>query len=115
MIRYLWNGMLRANREPRGDHPTQKPLGVMSWCLKRLPQECHTILDPFMGSGTTGVSAVQAGKRFIGIEKEEQYFDSACKRIAAAYSQGSLLLPPQPARIAANQLTLGLLECGAGK
>jgi len=57
-IRYLWNGMLRANKEPRGIHPTQKPLGVMRWCLNQLPADAGVILDPFMGSGTTGVACV---------------------------------------------------------
>jgi DNA modification methylase len=82
-IRYLWNGFARANGEPRGDHPTQKPLGVMEWTVGQL-SEIGTILDPFMGSGTTGVAAVKLGHRFIGIEKEAKYFDIACKRIQAA-------------------------------
>lgn len=51
--RYMWNGMLRANKEPRGDHPTQKPVGIMQWVISHLPTETQTIIDPFMGSGTT--------------------------------------------------------------
>lgn len=64
-------------------HPTQKPLAVMRWCIEQagMPQ---TILDPFMGSGTTGVAAVQMGRQFIGIEREPKYFDIACKRIEEA-------------------------------
>jgi DNA modification methylase len=81
-IRYQWNGMLRANNEPRGEHPTQKPLQVMEWAIKQLPDGCTTILDPFMGSGTTGVAAVGLGLKFIGIEREQKYFDAACRRIA---------------------------------
>ena len=87
--RYLWNGMLRANKERRGDHPTQKPVGVMEWCLSFLPDD-QTILDPFMGSGTTGVACANLGRKFIGIELEQKYFDIACERIDAAYSQGRL-------------------------
>ena len=85
--RYMWNGMLRANKEPRGDHPTQKPVGIMTWCISHLPDGSNTILDPFMGSGTTGVSAVQMGRKFIGIEREPKYFDIACQRIETAQAQ----------------------------
>ena len=88
--RYMWNGMLRANKEQRGDHPTQKPIGIMKWCIDHLPSGCETILDPFMGSGTTGVAAVQMGRTFIGIEREQQYFDIACERIENAQRQVSL-------------------------
>ena len=88
--RYMWNGMLRANKETRGDHPTQKPIGIMKWCISHLPDGCKTILDPFMGSGTTGVAAVQMGRKFIGIEREQKYFDIACERIENAQKQESL-------------------------
>lgn len=91
-IRYMWNGMLRANGEARGDHPTQKPIGVMKWAIGHLPEPNKTILDPFMGSGTTGVAAVQMGKEFIGIEREPKYFDIACKRIEDAQRQGDMFI-----------------------
>lgn len=81
-IRYMWNGMLREPGAQRGDHPTQKPLEVMKWCIGQLPEPNETILDPFMGSGTTGVAAIQMGRSFIGIEREERYFDAACRRIS---------------------------------
>ena len=81
-IRYRWHGMLRANNEPRGEHPTQKPVQVMEWAIQQLPDGCTTILDPFMGSGTTGVAAVGMGRTFIGIEREPKYFEAACRRIA---------------------------------
>ena len=90
-IRYMWNGMLRANNEPRGDHPTQKPVGVMTWALAQLPDGCRTVIDPFMGSGTTGVSCAKAGLSFIGIEKSPRYFDIACERITNAQRQTNLL------------------------
>lgn len=90
LIRYMWNGMIRANNEKRGDHPTQKPIGVMQWCISQLPDDANTILDPFMGSGTTGVACANLGRKFIGIELEPKYFDIACERIEAAYAQGRL-------------------------
>ena len=81
-IQFRWNGMIRQNNEPRGDHPTQKPLGVMRWTIGQLPSECLMIGDCFMGSGTTGCAAVEMGKSFVGIEREQKYFDIACRRIA---------------------------------
>lgn len=71
-------------------HPTQKPLPVMLWCVYNAPHDPQTILDPFMGSGSTGVAALQLHRRFIGIEQDPQYFDIACKRIEDAQRQGSL-------------------------
>ena len=93
-IRYLWHGMLRANGEERGDHPTQKPIGVMSWALGQLPPTARTIIDPFMGSGTTGVTCALAGLTFTGIEREVRYFDAACRRIKEAYKQPRLFAEP---------------------
>jgi DNA modification methylase len=90
-IQYLWNGCMRANGETRDGHPTQKPLGVMKWCIGHLPHG-DTILDPFMGSGTTGVAAVQMGRDFIGIEREPKYFEIACRRIEEAQRQGDLFI-----------------------
>ncbi len=72
-------------------HPTQKPLRLMKWCLGFLP-DAETILDPFMGSGTTGVASVLAGQGFIGIEREPRYFDIACKRIEDAQRQSDLFI-----------------------
>lgn len=67
-------------------HPTQKPIELMSWCLTFLTGG-GIVLDPFMGSGTTGVACVKAGRRFIGIEIDDGYFDIACERIRKAYDQ----------------------------
>ena len=91
-IKYLWNGFQRANGEARGDHPTQKPIGVMKWAIGHIPEPSQCILDPFMGSGTTGVAAVQMGRKFIGIEREPKYFDIACKRIEDAQRQGDMFI-----------------------
>ncbi|UAX94635.1 hypothetical protein LAC81_07590 [Ensifer adhaerens] len=93
-INWRWNGMIRKGQEERF-HPTQKPLGVMKWCLGHIP-EASTILDPFMGSGTTGVACVGGGRRFIGIERDERYFEVACERIRKAYHQADLFVE-QPA------------------
>lgn len=90
-IRYMWNGMLRANGELRGDHPTQKPIGVMAWAISHVPEPCKTIIDPFMGSGTTGVACMNLGRKFIGIEREIKYFDIACRRIDDAQRQGRMI------------------------
>lgn len=89
-IQYLWNGCMRANGEKRGDHPTQKPVGVMEWVISHVPAPCSTILDPFMGSGTTGVACQKLHMAFIGIERDERYFDIACRRIEDAQRQGRL-------------------------
>ena len=71
------------------EHPTQKPVPVMTWAIGHAPK-AETILDPFMGSGTTGVAAVQMGRQFIGIEREPKYFDIACERIENAQRMGDM-------------------------
>ena len=89
----------KSSRTPDGEkmHPTQKPEGLMRWCINHLPKECETILDPFMGSGTTGVAAVKLGRKFIGIEREPKYFDIACRRIEDALRRPDLFIPtPAP-------------------
>lgn len=69
-------------------HPTQKPLALMTWCLKWVSGQ--TILDPFMGSATTGVTCLKAGRKFIGIERDQRYFDLSCERIEDAQRQERL-------------------------
>lgn len=73
------------------EHPTQKPIQVMTWSIDQLGNP-ETILDPFMGSGTTGVAAIQMGRKFIGIEREPKYFDIACKRIEQASKQVDMFI-----------------------
>lgn len=75
------------------EHPTQKPERLMRWCIGFLPN-AETILDPFMGSGTTGVACVNLDRAFIGIEREPSYFDIACRRIEEAYKQPRLFAEP---------------------
>jgi site-specific DNA-methyltransferase (adenine-specific)/modification methylase len=95
MWRQQWCGFNReGERDPR-EHPTQKPVGIMTKCVELFPK-ARVILDPFMGSGTTGVACAQLGRKFIGIEIERKYFDIACERIEAAYSQGQLFEEHKP-------------------
>ena len=97
-IHWRWNGMIRKGSDVR-EHPTQKPEGVMKWCIEHLPTTVQTICDPFMGSGTTGVAAVKLGRSFIGIERDPSYFDIACRRIEAAYKQPDMFIQrPEPAK-----------------
>lgn len=77
-------------------HPTQKPLPLMEWCLGFLPK-AEVVLDPYMGSASTGVACVKAGRRFIGIEIDEGYFGAACDRIRKAYAQPDMFVSaPKP-------------------
>lgn len=89
-----WTSQHRALRQfsyfkkNKGDeHPTQKPVELMRWCIEMCKNEPKTILDPFMGSGTTGVACANLGRKFIGIEIELKYFEIACERIDNAYRQ----------------------------
>ena len=88
------NGFERA-------HPTQKPTPVISWCLAQV-SDASTVLDPFMGSGTTGVACAQLGKAFTGIERERKYFDIACERIERAQAQGRMFAA-EPAPVPEQQ------------
>jgi len=92
-IRHISDGCIKQGEE-QGIvrlHPSQKPVRVMRWSID-LTGDAQTILDPFMGSGTTGVAAVQMGRDFIGIELEPKYFDIACKRIEDAQRQGDFFV-----------------------
>ena len=91
VIRYMWKGLQVENpaQDQERFHPTQKPVFVMSQIIE-MCRDSNFILDPFMGSGTTGVAAVQMGRKFIGIEREQKYFDVACKRIEMAQAQERL-------------------------
>ena len=85
---YNWSGMMAKEKDRQ--HPTQKPIALMEWCIDLAPKTTSTVADPFMGSGTTGVACANMGKTFYGIEREPKYFDIACKRIEQAYAQGRL-------------------------
>lgn len=97
---HVWDGGMRAGDDQNRTfcHPSQKPLELMRWCIERHGPKARTILDPFMGSGTTGVAALQLGRRFIGIELDPGYFDIACKRVREAWKQPRLFDEPKPAK-----------------
>jgi site-specific DNA-methyltransferase (adenine-specific) len=93
MFRYLWSGMLQkdmAHKEKR-IHPTQKPIKLMEFCINNFSTVGQTILDPFMGSGTTGVAAVALSRKFIGMEIDPTYFKMAEKRIMETKKQSKLM------------------------
>lgn len=89
---FRWKGVVGVKRgEDNGNrcHPTQKPIALMAWCIEQAGGPA-VITDPYMGSGTTGVAAAQAGLQFVGMETDERHFESACKRIEQAVAQGQL-------------------------
>lgn len=98
IYRLLWDGVCvgsAARHEvtagQQREHPTQKPEALMAWCLGFLDLAPNSLIcDPYMGAGSTGIAAVRAGHRFVGIECEPLYFDAACRRIDAAQRQGQL-------------------------
>lgn len=83
--------LIYVPQEPYGDHPTPKPTTLMRHYIEQSSDAGHVVLDPFMGVGSTGVAAIRAGRKFIGIELDENYFDQACRRIEAEYQ--TALLP----------------------
>jgi site-specific DNA-methyltransferase (adenine-specific) len=102
--RLLWDGLcvgIGARHEvtagQKRHHPSQKPEALMIWCLGYI--KGSSILDPYMGAGSTGVAAVKLGKRFQGIEIEKTYFDISCRRVEAATKQHDLFIEkPAPAK-----------------
>ena len=118
-----WDGNAKVlTRDPLANrdyahkvHPTQKPVRVLEWAMLHAPKS-DTVCDPFMGAGSTGVACHNLGKRFVGIEREREYFDIACERIARAQAQGKLLPPePQPEAIQAEILLPNALSSPAAK
>jgi DNA modification methylase len=100
-IAHVWDGGMRAGKPENRTfcHPSQKPIEVMEWCIRQLPDDALSVFDPFMGSGTTGVAAVKLGRHFTGIEIEPKYFDIACRRISEALKQPDFFVEsPAPAK-----------------
>lgn len=94
----VFDWTIAATNAERAGHPTQKPVALMEWCLGFLP-DAKTILDPFMGSGTTLVACQRMGRHGTGIELDPDYFDIACRRVDEAARQPDLLIAetrPQP-------------------
>lgn len=86
------NDVIKAERTGNNFHPTEKPVSLMEVIVRWTD---GTVLDPFMGSGTTGVACAKLGRKFIGIELEPKYFDIACKRIEEAYKQPDMFIEPE--------------------
>lgn len=81
---------VRAPRTGNGDHPTEKPVGLMEQVIL---WTSGVVFDPFMGSGSTGVACARLGRAFVGVELDETYFDTSCRRIEAAIGQPSMFKP----------------------
>ncbi len=87
--KYRPNDVIYADRTGNNFHPTEKPVELIKQIVD---WTAGTVFDPFMGSGTTGVACVKLGRKFIGIELDEKYFDIACKRIEEAYKQPDMFI-----------------------
>lgn len=93
---YCWRDLSMMAETRDRAHPTQKPVPLMGWCIERAKVPAGgVILDPYLGSGSTGVAAVQMRHPFVGIEIEPRYFDVACRRIAEAQRQGDMFRDAQ--------------------
>lgn len=90
---FTYNGSGLHAKEKNRVHPTQKPVELMRWCLDFLPDDVGTVLDPFVGSGSTLVACAKNGRRGIGIERDEAFFEIACKRVREAYEQPDMFTP----------------------
>ena len=97
------NDVVFANRTGNELHPTQKPVSLMVENVKWTNGE---VVDPFMGSGTTGVACAKLGRKFTGVELDEDYFNIACQRIEDAYKQGDLFVQPPKCRNRPEQMQL---------
>ena len=91
-------GIGRGGVDKSVDHPCPKPLKFMEWLVNRASLTGQMVLDPFMGSGTTGLACIKLGRKFTGIEIDPEYFEIACKRIEDAYRQGDLFVEPSKAK-----------------
>lgn len=101
VVRCLWKGIATARSGEEGGeryHPTMKPQAVMGQVLGWLPSKTRTVIDPYMGSGSTGVAAVRLGLRFIGIELDRGHFDVACERLERAQRQRDMVAAVFPAQ-----------------
>ena len=107
---YCWKGKAKTINHPGSKqtfkightddrkHPSEKPTGLMAHYIENSTQRGQTVLDPFMGNGTTGVACAKLGRKFIGVELEPKYFDIACEIIEKAHAQPDLFIAP-PAKM----------------
>ncbi len=101
--RKRWNGGGRHAvwniPKVHGNHPTEKPIALAASFVDLFTERDETVLDPFMGSGTSGVAAVQMGRKFVGIEMDRRHFETACRRIEQAQAQGQLIPHEMPKQV----------------
>ena len=99
IVSVTWKGLIKTGSGENGRetfHPSQKPLKVMEWSIGQISDVSGTILDPFMGSGTTLVACQRLGRQGIGIELDADYFEIACKRVQEVVNNPPLFTPAQP-------------------
>jgi len=89
IVRIPWTNFTVAH-EAVTDHPCERPIALYEWCIKYLPSDVVSIMDPYMGSGTTGAACTNLGKTFVGIERDPRFFDMACVRIENAGRQARM-------------------------
>jgi len=91
--RHRWTGYHRDSERGEHYHPTQKPVSLIAWAMERVKVPAGAVvLDPYMGSGTTGIACIRTGRRFVGIEKDPTHYATALKRITDELAQGDLFL-----------------------
>jgi len=103
---FLWKGICQQGDNAGGRvHPSQKPVPVMAWLMEQadVPHGA-TVLDPYMGSGTTGIACIRTGRKFIGIERDPEYFETACNRIRRELEAGTFDFAAQPASVSQQPL-----------
>ena len=91
LIPHRWMGMIKASEQQSNRvHPTQKPIALMAEIIRHYTADGETVFDPYMGSGTTAIACLITGRRFIGIERDDTYFNVACQRVKDEQRQGRL-------------------------
>lgn len=89
IIRLPWTNFT-VTHQAVTDHPCERPVALYEWCIGYIPGHHETVMDPYMGSGSAGVAAMNLGRKFLGIERDQKWFDCACERIESAQRQGRM-------------------------